>query len=221
MTEQKWKSDPTLHSCDRIDEDLQSKKVLDYYDTYINEFLEKDPLRDWESIERCISLWSFMLDKLEKNIINVKNENWSVLDVGTKDGQFPEWLNTQGIDCLGIEISDNYVNYAQKKNRNVKYGDVCNLSSKWENKFDVVFSHHLLGLVPDYWVGLCEMYKVTKPGGYMITLNQVPGNRKKHFSYIDSPDIFGKFTMINKCNIIYNDYVDLGFPNEWVYIIQK
>lgn len=213
---QRWKTDPALHSCERIEEKLQSKKMLDYYDVYVDEFLNKDPIRDWESIERCIALWQFFLLQIEP----FAGET-SILDCGTKDGQFPEWLNKQGFEVLGIEISDAYVNWAQNHHRPVEYGDVCDMPPKWTDKFDVVFAHHLLGLVPDYWLGLTEMYRVTKPGGYLVTLNDVPGNPRKHYSYIGGPDIFEAFTHMNKCDMIYSGPWNQEMPKEYVYIVKK
>ena len=55
----------------------------------------------------------------------------------------------------------------------------------------------------------------------MIALNQVPGNKQKHYSYIGTPNIFHKFIEDNPCEVIYNDYVDTGFENEWVMFIKK
>lgn len=217
---QKWKTDPDLHSCERVDDGIQSKKLMDYYDKYVPEFLDSDPIRDWESIDRAIALFQFFLNQIstEKTFVN----NWLILDCGTKDGQFPEWLSKQGyVDAKGIEISGDYVKWAQDHNRPVEYCDVCDMPPKWDNKFDVVFSHHLLGLVPDYFVGLQEMFRVTKPNGYMVTLNDCPGNPRKHYSYIDSPEIFETFTGLTGAKEIYSGYWNTDMPKEWVYIIQK
>ena len=46
-------------------------------------------------------------------------------------------------------------------------------------------------------------------------------NEKKHYSYIDSPQIFYQFVENNQCSVIYNDYLDTGFENEWVFFIKK
>ena len=84
---QKWKEDPGLHSCVRHDKGSQQCKTLDYEKVYKKEFLESDPVRDWESIERCKELWFWATE-----MVDVNTSDWSVLDVGTKDAQFPEWL---------------------------------------------------------------------------------------------------------------------------------
>lgn len=210
---QKWKIDSSLYSCERKD----GKKVLDYHTTYVKEFLEADPLKDWESIERCINLWYWASEKSKWGNI----DEWSVLDAGSKDGQFPEFLEPVVEKAIGIEISSDYIRYAQSKGRSVIYGNICELSEEWSDKYNCVFSHHLLGLTPDINKAISEMYRVTKSGGYIITLTQIPGNEKKHYSYIDSPQIFYQFVENNQCSVIYNDYLDTGFENEWVFFIKK
>lgn len=192
MVNQKWKKDPKLYDCKR----KGNKKDLDYYKTYIKEFLEQDELRDWESFERCKNLWNHCLSL-------VKNPIKKVLDCGTKDGQFPEWLVKQGYDAVGIEIADSYVKYAQDRGRPVVKGDVCKMEYE-DNTFDFVFSHHLLGLVEDYYKGLSEMFRITKVGGFMMTLNDVPGNPKKHYSYIKSMDTIMEYlSRMEKHKVIY------------------
>ena len=221
---QKWKIDSRLHSCERIN----GKKVLDYHTTYVQEFLNSDPIRDWESIDRCKWLWDWSMKRIGdkegvlSDFIESEATTWRVLDIGTKDGQFPEWLKQIKIrEVIGIEISEDYVSYAQEKGRPVIYGDVCNLPDEWTNKYNYVFAHHVLGLTPDYQKSLEEMYRVTSPDGYMIALNQVPGNEKKHFSYIADGLIFEKFINNHLCKVLYNGYLNTGFANEWVIFIQK
>jgi len=210
---QKWKIDSSLHSCERKD----GKKVLDYHTTYVKEFLEADPLRDWESIERCKDLWFWSSEKSKWENI----DEWSVLDAGSKDGQFPEFLEPIVEKAIGIEISSDYIKYAQDKDRPVIYGNICELSEEWTDKFDCVFSHHLLGLTSDINKAISEMYRVTKSGGYIISCTDVPGNPKKHYSLINDSKIFDDFIIDNDVEILYNGYWNEEFPKEWVFFIQK
>jgi len=210
---QKWKSDATLFNAPTEQDGQQIKKKLDYDTIYRKEFLDSDPLRDWESIERCKWLWEWSLE-----IIGESPLEWTVLDVGTKDAQFPEFLREQGIMGIGLEYSESYVRYALNKGRPIAYGNACDMEFD-DNSFDYVFSHHLHGLLPDYLIGLQEMFRVTKK--YMIALNQVPGNKKKHFSYIDSQQIYYDFIDSVDCGVLYNDYLDTGFSNEWVILLKK
>jgi SAM-dependent methyltransferase len=212
--QQKWKTDPSLYDAPTKQEGLQTKKNLDYENTYVDEFLNKDPLRDWESIDRCIWLWEWSQDQLD----NPKTDNWSVLDVGTKDAQFPQWLRDMGVLGVGIEISEPYIKYATEKGRPIYMGNACDMTFA-DNQFNYVFSHHLHGLLPDYLKGLQEMFRVTNK--YMIALNQVPGNQRKHYSYIETPQIYEDFVQSIDCNVIYNDFLETGFSNEWVCFIEK
>lgn len=212
---QKWKTDPSLYGCERTED---GKKKLDYEKIYVDEFLNADPLRDWESIDRCKALWLWGL-RIAK--LNNRVQEMSVLDCGAKDGQFTAWLEPMVKRSLGIEISEPYVKYCQERNRNVIYGDVCNMPEEWADRFDFVFSHHLLGLVPDYSKGLTEMFRVTKPGGYMLTCNDVPGNPKKHYSLIEDESIFQDFCMKNECEVLFNGRWNEHMEKEWVLFVRK
>lgn len=213
---QKWKTDPTLHSCDR----KNNKKCLDY-DVYKDEFLENDPIQDWPSFKRCQSLWRFFNSVKPKKF---KKKN-ILLDIGTKDGQFPEWINEtigDSFKATGIEISDEYVKYAQEKRRPVEKGDICNLQYK-DRSVDIVFTHHCLGLCPDYKKGIEESMRVLKKFGYFITCNSVPGNKKKHYDYIESPETYKEWLKnFPKHKVVYFDYwKPKEFPDEFVMILQK
>jgi len=142
----------------------------------------------------------------------------SVLDCGTKDAQFPEWLRDNGYMSIGIEVSEPYVKYAVSKGRPIQYADVCAMPYA-DNEFDMVFSHHLHGLTPDYYLALEEMYRVSKK--YMVALNQVPGNKKKHYSYISKPTIFLDFAKDHDCTVILNHFLKTGYSNEWVIFLEK
>jgi len=214
---QRWKTDKKLYASPTIKEGSQVKKDLDYENIYIKEFLDSDPLRDWESIERCKWLWNWCINFLVNDPSFNKGSN-SVLDCGTKDAQFPEWLREEGFMSVGIELSESYIKYATKKGRPIMLMDVCNMTFE-DDQFDFVFSHHLHGLTPDYMKALDEMYRVSK--NYMVALNQVPGNPKKHYSYIENSNIFHEFTDKHECKVLYNDYLETGFSNEWVIFVEK
>lgn len=211
---QEWKTNEKLYGAPTKKERFQLTKELDYEEVYVDKFLNCDPLKDWDSIERCIWLWNWAIEIID----NPPIIDWKVLDVGSKDGQFPEYLNERSVDAVGIEFSEPYVDYAQDKGRRVFYGDACYMTFK-EGYFDFVFSHHLHGLVSNYLKALQEMFRVTNK--YMLALNQVPGNPRKHYSYIDSPQIFHDFAESVECNVLYNDYLDTGYNNEWVIFLEK
>ena len=219
---QRWKEDQSLWGCETVRDGYQEKKDLDYDTVYVHEFLNQDPLRDWESIDRCKALWFWALRKAELNDPE-DIKNFKVLDVGTKDGQFVEFLDGSVADVIGLEYSKPYVDYATEKGRMVIYGDVCQLTDwfKWENHFDFVFSHHLLGLTPDYVKALEQMLAVTKNGGFMITCNDIPGNPRKHYSYIESSKVFNDFIFKSNLKVIHNERWNSDFPREWILFVKK
>lgn len=206
MYRQKWKTDKTLFNAPRED----GKKSLDYYGTYVKEFLNSDPVRDWESIERCITLWDFFIGldqvKLPKTV------KWSILDCGTKDGQFPEHLIENGFDALGIEISEPYVKYAQGRGRAVVYGDVCDLDIP-DRSYNVSFAHHLLGLTPDYRKAYEEMIRVVKAGGYVVTLDNIPGNPRKHYEIVESAEELQE--IINDASMAFDEVIDVVYFDKY------
>ena len=72
------------------------------------------------------------------------------------------------------------------------------------------------------------MFRVSRQ--YMVALNQVPGNKKKHFSYIDSSKIYDDFIeWVGVCvcvhwgevEVIYNDFLDTGYGDEYVILLRK
>jgi SAM-dependent methyltransferase len=213
---QKWKTDPKLYASPTVKDGYQVKKTLDYETTYVKEFLDSDPIRDWESIDRCRWLFNWCVKYLIDKKMDLEID--TILDCGTKDAQFPEIQRQEGYMSLGIELSESYVKYATKKGRPIMMMDVCNMTFE-DNQFDFVFSHHLHGLTPDYLKALDEMYRVSKK--YMVALNQVPGNPRKHYSYIENPTIFYEFTEKHNCNVLHNGYLETGIENEWVIFVEK
>jgi ubiquinone/menaquinone biosynthesis C-methylase UbiE len=88
-----------------------------------------------------------------------------------------------------------------------------------DNTFDIVFSHHVLGLCPDYLQAYRELIRVTKPGGYIITLNDIPGNKKKHYSLIKSVDELT--ILLDKCPDHKKLFYDYKNYPEFIVILQK
>lgn len=216
MKTPKWKNDPRLHSGPVVKKDGQLIKEMDYKETYVKNFLEDDEIKDWNSIEGCIKLWAFFVAGLKDR----NTRNMTVLDVGTKDCQFPEYLlKTKNVKAaIGVEIADSYIEYATKKNRPIVKGDACNLQFE-DSSWDVVFSHHLLGLVEDNKKCLEEMIRVSKK--YVVILTNIPGNKKKHYSYIDSMDTIKKWLKETNCKVVYFDKSPFAVSVEKILILEK
>ena len=115
------------------------------------------------------------------------------------------------MNSLGVEISDSYFNWAISKSRPVVQYDICNLPTEFHELFDISYSHHVLGLTSNYLKAMTEMFRVIKPGGYLITLNSIPGNKKKHYSYIESSEVIQKWLLeennLQPHEVIFFDYI--------------
>jgi len=131
----------------------------------------------------------------------------------------PEELSTNnGHDCLGLDFDENYVKYAKSKDRNVVQGNICDLQFK-DNTFDVVFSHHVFGLCPDYKKAYDECLRVCKPNGWVVTENMVPGNRRKHFHYIVNHTQI--LNMLDECSNHLLEFFDYPFEKTHLVVIMK
>jgi len=211
MNYRKWKNIPSISDAER---DNYGKKKLDYK-VYLEKVVKDEEIKDWDWIPRIIKLWEYVVNKYNIPISKI-------LDCGTRDGLFPEYLNHMGHDAIGIDINEECVNHARKMGRPVEYGDVCNLKRYYDETFDVTFSHYLLGLVKDYGDAIKERLRVTKKGGYYISLDCLH-NSKKHYQLVTSIDQFSKIIngIGNGFKIIYLDSYDetLRFVKEEVLVI--
>jgi ubiquinone/menaquinone biosynthesis C-methylase UbiE len=64
-----------------------------------------------------------------------------------------------------------------------------------------------MGLCPNYQKAIEEMIRVVKLNGVVIFLNQIPGNPRKHYSLVNSPEELNE--MLNNCKkhtVIFNDF---------------
>lgn len=120
---------------------------------------------------------------------------WRILDAGCKEGWTNEYLIKEW-GCyrknqVGLEFSKSQVEYAYSMGRDwVVQGDVCDLNRKWENNsFDLILCRHVLGLTSDAFSALLSMWNVLKVKGLLYVVTHIPGNKKKHFSYIPDKNV--------------------------------
>ena len=66
------------------------------------------------------------------------------------------------------------------------------------------------------------MFRVTKPEGFMLVCNDIPGNEKKHFYYIENEIIFQKFYESHEGEVVFNGrWNEQNFAKEWVFYLKK
>ena len=171
----KWKQMPNIANAPR---DKQGRKKISY-NTYVDLVVKDEEVKDWlDRFERQKETWKWVRDKY--NLTPDMFEDFKLLDCGAGDGLFVDWLKKNGYDAIGMDINEKYVEYAKGKGRPVEHGDICHLPCP-DNKFDVTFSHQVLGLVQDRKTAIRERLRVTKIGGLLIALDHLQLDSQKHF----------------------------------------
>ena len=99
----------------------------------------------------------------------------SLLDVGSRDGMSLELYAKKGFrEVEGLEYSRKAAEHARKMGRNVKTGDMRHLPHA-DATFDVVSTIHCLEHVPKAADAIKELFRVLKPGGYLIAVVPMEG----------------------------------------------
>ena len=101
------------------------------------------------------------------------DESTVMLEVGTGTGWFPILCKARGLNCKGLEISPQLIEYA--KDFGSRYGvdpdiELGNLedSDIGENRYEVIFAMSVFEHVEHWEVGLRKVYRALKPGGIMV-----------------------------------------------------
>lgn len=96
-----------------------------------------------------------------------------VLEVGSATGVFSFVYEKLGINLTAVDLSPENIKWASEKGKKLnssitfKQADVESLPFK-DNTFDGVLSFSTLRYVPNIDLALKEIYRVVKPGGYII-----------------------------------------------------
>lgn len=89
-----------------------------------------------------------------------------VVDIGTRNGYGVEALNNLGYHAIGTELMAEWVEFAQKKGRNVIFDDF--METKLKKEFNIVFSRHCLEHCRDTVQFFNSCAKILKPGGIVF-----------------------------------------------------
>jgi len=129
--------------------------VAEYYDEYYNsEFGRK-------------------VDAVEKRLVKKYLEQIPIknaLEVGCGTGHWTEFFINNGFGIAGIDISENMIDIAQKKNlKNAKF-TVENIEDAYypDNFFDNIFAITSLEFVDNRQKAIEQIYRILKPGGYLL-----------------------------------------------------
>ena len=149
-------------------------------DLYINKIKHFSKNKKW--LEEV----SLIFSKIPFNFL--KKKNLSVLDLGCNAGYGTELISHKySIKIKGIDVNKEYINHANKilvESKN-DYRDYDGSKIPFQsNSFDIVYSFHVIGHVQNIDIFFQEIYRVLKPGGYLLIIT--PNARYKFFAFIDS-----------------------------------
>lgn len=124
---------------------------------------------------RSSSFEGKVVDVLQREFIykNLGLKKGRILEAGCGTGRILLYLSEKGLDCSGIDPSQNMLNIFKEKAKmnglkvNIKKGDIEKIPFK-ENSFDGVYTMHVLMHMPDYKKAFEEMRRVLKPNGKLI-----------------------------------------------------
>ena len=186
---------------------IENKKT---YDSLAQEYEEKAKVRD--EISQLI---------ISKFIKNMKTGN-NVLDIGCAIGLQTSIFRAYRYNVTGIEISDEMVKYAKKRNpeSNIIVGDF--MKYKFKDKFDAIFAQAFIHLYPEKEVNnvigkIRELLKVdgvalitttksneSKEGWYVKT--DYSGNKKRFRKHWTKEELENK---LKECNFKIIDYYEM------------
>jgi 2-polyprenyl-3-methyl-5-hydroxy-6-metoxy-1,4-benzoquinol methylase len=190
------------------------------YDDYVDIQYRCEPKEFLEPRPRIVSSLLYALPILEQNGVTKKiyyeegkakgqllANNISILDVGTRDGWTVEFLNSLGYpNVVGIELHQDYVDYANRKGRKVERGDIHKLAFT-DNSFDFIYCRHVLEHCLDPILLLTQLMRVLKPNGVLycsFPLVQVP---------------FGKHTVaVSNLRTVRNMLRKISYDYRTIYI---
>lgn len=163
-------------------------------------------------------------------------EKGNFLDIGCGIGYFPLIMKYMGMNAYGVEIGEFDKKLSEDYNLNIFNGTL--LGAKYESDFfDVVTINHVLEHVNNPLEMMEEMYRILKPGGYLII--GVPISNclafkifGKYWSQLDTPRHLFTFSTTTlkkyakncgfKINgMRYNSTSSYQFISSFIYMIEK
>lgn len=168
---------------DKFDFDLNADTYDDYY---------KDPLGE-------------LVDSIEKRVVKPlldEISNKKALEIGCGTGHWTKFFSDEGFEITGIDLSGKMLRVAIKKNiENAKFlrGDAQSIDFPNES-FPNVFVMTTLEFVNDTVKAIDEIYRVLKPGGYLLVagLNETSklGDDKDESTIYQNAEFFNKYSMM-------------------------
>ena len=108
-----------------------------------------------------------------------------VLEIGSRDGFAVQYFNSLGNCALGVEIVEDWAEYAKEMGRNVISGDFMKVDI--DKKFDLIYSRHSLEHFKEPLKVLEKCNRLLKPNGviavYLPLQDEAHSSSKTHLSF--------------------------------------
>jgi 2-polyprenyl-3-methyl-5-hydroxy-6-metoxy-1,4-benzoquinol methylase len=112
---------------------------------------------------------NYLLPYLQKHISNF--HQLKVLEIGCAEGGLLEVLQDIGINCIGLEISEERIKIAQTKNStiNIVHGDITenNLLEKFPYQFDVIIMREVIEHLQNKYAAFGNLNSLLKENGFL------------------------------------------------------
>lgn len=129
--------------------------------------------------------WKWEHEKAAEHV----SEGDNVLEVGSGNSSFVEYLSKKGVHATGLELNEAAVQFAQDKGLNVLRESIEIHSQKYPTQYDLVCSFQVLEHISDVHSFIDGMVKCLKPGGTLIIC--VPNNdsfiKKAEWNILNMP----------------------------------
>lgn len=147
-----------------------------------------------------------LFERLKKNKIDLKIfKNANLIDYGCGNGRYTQVFKNLGCKTIvGFDKSKKNILTAKNNNKskNIKFiiGDVLRNSLK-KNKFDVVYCNGVLHHTENILLGLQNIYRILKPGGFCMIFLVSTGGVK--WAFIEAfREIFKNFDKVYAQNFL-------------------
>lgn len=195
-----------------------NKKIHDEIINHYNELYKKNgvnPISLGEPKGRTVTRFKIMT---EIGVIN----NSSILDVGCGFGYFIDFLNNnyKNIKYLGVDINEEFIKIAKKRNPGVKFQVRDIQKNKINKKFDWVFGIGLASTGINYnhiEEMIKEMLRISKKGIVMNFITNYVDFKNKGTFYTSPEKIFKITKKLSRRVILRHDY----FPYEFCLYVYK
>lgn len=142
---------------------LSLQEVLDNY--YPQEYVQYHPRKG--KITQL--LYRSYIQNIAKKVQSLIGNKGKILEVGCGCGESIAILSELGEwDIIGLEPIDHAIESGKKLGVDIRKGTLKSFSKETNEKFDVIIMLHVIEHIPDPQRDLEYVFKLLKPGGYLI-----------------------------------------------------